>query len=95
MQNKYIPSPLNTEDIKLSKELNDLAEVMAKHVHEVWAQNRMSQGWTLGPGRDEILRTHPCLIPYEELSEEEKDYDRNTAISTLKLIIKLGFRIEK
>lgn len=38
---------------------------------------------------------HPCLVPYEELPEEEKVYDRNSSVETLKLIMKLGFKISK
>ena len=68
---------------------------MAKNVHDVWAQTRIAQGWTYGPERDDTPKTHPCLLPYEQLPEEEKTYDRNTSISTLKLVLKLGFKIEK
>ena len=73
----------------------ELVEVMAKNVHEVWSQSRLSEGWTYGARRDDEKKTHPCLVPYEELPEIEKDYDRNTAIGTLKLIQALGFDIEK
>lgn len=68
---------------------------MSKNVHEVWAQSRMTQGWSYGEERNDSLKHHPCLIPYEELPEVEKDYDRDTALSTLKLILKLGFKISK
>lgn len=95
MKLNYIPQPLDTSDIQLPKELNELVEQMAKNVHEVWAQTRIEQGWTYGAERNDALKHHPCLVPYEELPEEERVYDRNTAISTLKLISKLGFRIEK
>lgn len=91
----YIPKPIDTSEVRLPEELLNLAETMAKNVHEVWAQNRISQGWQYGRSRNDELLQHPCLIPYEALSEEEKSYDRNTAIETLKLILKLGFRIEK
>lgn len=91
----YVPKPIDTSEVRLPEELLDLAETMAKNVHEVWAQNRISQGWQYGSRRNDELLQHPCLIPYESLSEEEKSYDRNTAIETLKLILKLGFRIEK
>ena len=79
----------------MPKELNELVEQMAKNVHEVWAQTRIEQGWTYGAERNDALKHHPCLVPYEELPEEERVYDRNTAVSTLKLITKLGFKIEK
>ena len=80
---------------KLPEELMELVEVMAKNVHEVWSQSRLSEGWTYGARRDDEKKTHPCLVPYEELPEIEKDYDRNTAIGTLKLIQALGFDIVK
>jgi len=89
----YIPKPIDTSDVVLPDELNALAEDIAKNVHEVWSKARMSQGWTYGKERNDALKHHPCLIPYEELSEEEKTYDRNTAQETIKLIVKLGFRI--
>lgn len=91
----YVPQPTDTSDVQLPEELSVLIEQMAKNVHEVWAQNRINQGWSYGKQRNDELRHHPCLIPYEELPEVEKDYDRNTALGTLKLIRKLGFKIEK
>ena len=95
MKKNYVPQSMDTKDIQLSEELNILVEQMAKNVHEVWAQNRMEQGWTYGEERSDALKTHPCLIPYEELPEVEKAYDRDTALGTLKLICKLGFKISK
>ena len=93
--NKYIPIPVDTSDILLPEELNPLLEAMAKNVHETWAQERINQGWTFGEKRDDTLKHHPCLVAYEDLSEEEKVYDRNTSVETLKLILKLGFKISK
>ena len=90
----YTPQPIDTSDIQLPEELESLVEVMAKNVHEVWAQKRIAQGWVYGKKRDDAKKHHPCLIAYENLPEEEKVYDRNTSIETLKLILKLGFKIE-
>jgi ryanodine receptor 2 len=95
MMNKYVPQPMDTSDVQLPEELNDLIEQMSKNVHEVWAKSRMDQGWTYGPERSDILKQHPCLIPYEDLPEIEKAYDRDTALITLKLISRLGFEIKK
>lgn len=95
MKKNYVPMPIDTSDVDLSEELNGLIEKMAKNVHEVWAQNRMEQGWTYGVERSDSLKQHPCLIPYDELPDEEKAYDRDTALSTLKLICKLGFKISR
>ena len=95
MEKNYVPQPMNTSDVQLPEELNALIEQMAKNVHEVWAESRIEQGWSYGEERNDALKTHPCLIPYEELPEVEKAYDRDTALGTLKLIRKLGFKIEK
>lgn len=92
---QYIPNPVNTKEVVLSEDLRNLVEEMAKNVHEVWAQKRISQGWTYGPERNDELKHHPCLVPYEELSEIEKAYDRDTSVETLKLILKLGFKITR
>lgn len=89
----YIPQPVDTSDVVLPEELNQLAEQMAKNVHEIWSQTRISQGWTYGQERNDTEKKHPCLVPYEELPEEEKVYDRNTSIETLKFILKAGFEI--
>lgn len=91
----YTPRPLDTNDVELPQELEVLVEQMAKNVHEVWAQTRIAQGWQYGAERSDALKHHPCLVPYEDLPEEEKVYDRNTSVETLKLILKLGFKIDK
>lgn len=92
---EFIPYPVDTHSIQIPEELKSLVEEMSKNVHEVWAQTRISQGWTYGAERNDAEKKHPCLVPYEELSEEEKEYDRNTSIETIKLILKLGFKITR
>lgn len=91
----YNPKPTDTAQVVLPAELESLAEEIAKNVHEVWSQNRMNEGWVYGPVRNDEKKETPCLVPYEELPEEEKAYDRNTAFSTLRLIVSLGFDIVK
>ena len=95
MKKDYVPQPVDTSNVQLPTELDELVEKIAENVHEVWAQSRMEQGWTYDEERNDALKTHPCLIPYEELPEEEKAYDRDTAFGTLKLITKLGFKVTK
>lgn len=94
-RNKYTPTPIDTSDVELLPELLSLAEAIAENVHEVWAKSRMDEGWTYGTQRDEKSKETPCLVPYNELPESEKTYDRNTSLETLKLIMKLGFKITK
>lgn len=90
---EYTPRPIDTSDVVLPDELVELAEQISRNVHEVWSAGRISQGWKLGPVRNDEKLEHPCLTHYDNLSEEEKDFDRNTSMETLKLILKLGFRI--
>lgn len=92
-KHNYTPQPIDTSDVVLPEELNELAEAIAKNVHEVWSAGRMADGWTYGAERNDALKQHPGLVPYEQLSEEEKDYDRRTSQQTLKMIAKLGWRI--
>jgi hypothetical protein len=91
----YEPKPLGTSGVQLSVELLALTELLAKNTHEVWARQRMTEGWTYGLRRDDAKKEHPCLVPYEQLPDSEKEYDRNTALETVKLILTLGYRIEK
>ncbi|MBO5767650.1 MAG: Ryanodine receptor Ryr [Clostridia bacterium] len=91
----YTPNPIDTTNIKLPEELLALTEKIAENVHENWSVGRISQGWTYGEKRDDIKKETPCLVPYSELPESEKEYDRNTALETLKLIVALGYKIEK
>ena len=91
----YIPEPMDLSLVDLPESLIQLSERIAENVHEVWAKARIDEGWTYGEKRDDIHKKHPCLVPYDELPEEEKEYDRNTDMNTIKMVKKLGFRIEK
>lgn len=90
---KYVPAPIDTSHIRLAPDILALSELLAKNTHEVWARERINQGWTWGPVRDDAKKEHPCLIPYEQLPESEKEYDRNTAMEALKVILALGHQI--
>lgn len=91
----YIPQPIDTADVKVPDELLQLGEYLARNIHEVWARQRLSEGWTYGPMRDNEKKQHPDLIPYEELPEGEKAYDRNTSMETIRVILSLGYRITR
>ena len=91
----YEPAPADLSDIELDASLLELTEHIAKNVHENWAQGRLDEGWVYGLERDDAKKQTPCLVPYEELPENEKEFDRRTAMQTLKLIVSLGYKIEK
>ena len=91
----YKPNPVDTSDVKLNKELLELTEVIAQHVHDIWAQARLAEGWKFGTIKDSINKTTPLLVPYDKLPESEKEFDRSSALETVKLLVKLNFSIEK
>ena len=92
---KYIPNPIDTSRVYLSDDLLQLTETLAANTHDIWAQSRIQEGWIFGEAKDSKKMTTPCLVPYDQLSESEKAYDRNTAMECLKVLISLGYRIVK
>ncbi|MEO8433060.1 MAG: RyR domain-containing protein [Acidobacteriota bacterium] len=91
----YRPAPRDTSAVELPDAIRELTEMLAKNTHENWARQRMDEGWRHGPARNDERKEHPSLVPYEQLSESEKEYDRRTAIETVKTILSLGYRIAK
>lgn len=91
----YNPDPIDVTGIELSPALLDDVELMARDVHEVWAQQRLRSGWGYGETLDTQRKTHPCLVEYDSLPEVEKDMDRATVTRTIKLLLHLGYKIEK
>lgn len=92
---EYNPHPIDISDVGLNEELLSLTEAIAENAHEVWAIGRKKEGWTFGPERDDKNLKHPDLVPYSELPESERDYDREVAMQTLRLVRKLGFSIQR
>ncbi|MBO5444997.1 MAG: Ryanodine receptor Ryr [Muribaculaceae bacterium] len=91
--NGYNPQPINVEDISLDSNLEDLTEAIAENAHDIWARARMDEGWTYGPVRDDERKEHPDLVPYAQLPDSEKEYDRLMAMNTLRLVRRLGYDI--
>lgn len=91
---KYEPHPIDLSDVQLPDELIDLREAIAENAHEVWAAGRKSQGWSYGPERNDVLKQTPDMVPYSDLTDQEKFFDREMAMNTIKLLKKLGYRIE-
>lgn len=91
----YEPAPIDTSAVELRDEVLDLTERLARNAHEVWAQQRLAEGWRYGAERSDARKEHPCLVPYEQLPESEKEYDRQTAMQSIRAILALGYRLEK
>ena len=91
----YIPKPIDLSDVELTEDLNELREAIAENAHEIWAENRQAEGWTYGPQRNDQLKQTPDMVPYSQLPESEKKYDREMAMKTIKLLKKLGYDLIK
>ena len=92
---EYIPHPIDLSDVELTPDLVELREAIAENAHEVWAANRYAEGWRYGLQRDDVQKLHPDMIPYSKLPEGEKEYDREMAMKTIKLLKKLGYDLIK
>lgn len=93
--NTYNPKPIDLSDVELTEDLNELREAIAENAHDVWAAERQAQGWTYGPHRDDDKKETPCMLPYSQLPDSEKKFDRDMAMNTLKLVKKLGYDLIK
>ena len=93
MKPDYEPSPIDTADVVLPPEAEELTELLATNAHDHWAVGRIEEGWTYGEQRDDVLKRHPCLVPYTDLPDSEKEYDRKTAMETLKALHVKGFTV--
>lgn len=92
---EYKPKPMDLSGIRLSSSLENDIETIAQNIHETWAQERKIRGWEYGENFDETNKKHPCMIEYDKLSEIEKDIDRATVIQTIKMLLLMGYTIDK
>ena len=79
----------------VSEDIKDILEEVAAEIHNVWMRERIRDGWTWSEASDSTKKTHSSLIPYSELPESEKNYDRRTALVTIKCLMDKGFTIQK
>lgn len=92
-ENIYTPNPIDTSEVELSDDMLELVERLAENAHENWAEQRMKDGWKYGEHRNDEKKQHPCLVPYCLLSNEEQEYDRITAVETIKVLLSMGYKI--
>jgi RyR domain len=91
----YKPQTLDTSHVALAPDLEQLVEQLAHNNHDHWAQKRIEEGWRYGVRRNDDEKEHPDLVPYDQLPESEKEYDRKTVIEALKAIMALGYEVRK
>ncbi len=90
----YKPRSIDTSRVVLTPEIARLSEVLSKNTHENWSRLRFADGWRLGPHRDDQKKEHPNLVPYEQLQEAERQYDRQTAMESIKALLAMGYTIQ-
>jgi RyR domain len=91
----YTPETIDTSHVSLGSALEELVERLAQNNHDHWARKRIEEGWRYGAKRNDSEKEHPDLVPYDQLPESEKEYDRKTVVEALKAIISLGYEVRK
>eukprot|EP00002_Diphylleia_rotans_P030318 TRINITY_DN621_c0_g3_i1.p1 TRINITY_DN621_c0_g3~~TRINITY_DN621_c0_g3_i1.p1 ORF type:complete len:392 (-),score=109.13 TRINITY_DN621_c0_g3_i1:148-1323(-) len=90
----YNPKSINTSDIDLSR-FASMADEMAEYIHDVWTKSKLDDGWRFAPVRDNQQKHHHNMVPYNELKQDDKNYDIKMAEKTIKLILYFGYNIDK
>lgn len=88
----YRPKPVDTSSVELGQ-LEHLADMLAQNCHDMWAMERLKQGWQYGQERDDAKKFHPNLVPYHLLSWDEQQYDHRSSMETLKTIVFMNYSI--
>ncbi|CAI5746724.1 unnamed protein product [Peronospora destructor] len=90
----YRPKPVDTSKVELGH-LEHLGDVLARNCHDMWALERLKQGWLYGLQRDDKNKKHPNLVPYKLLSVEEQAFDYRSSIETIKTIVFMNYTITR
>ncbi|XP_042244104.1 ryanodine receptor 3-like isoform X8 [Thunnus thynnus] len=94
MSNGYKPTPLDLSDIKLTPSQELLVDKLAENAHNVWAKDRIKQGWTYGIQQDLKSKRNPRLVPYALLDERTKKSNRDSLREAIRTLIGYGYNIE-
>ncbi|XP_043914983.1 ryanodine receptor 2 [Protopterus annectens] len=92
-QAAFTPMPVDTSQIVLPPLLERIREKLAENIHELWVMNKIELGWTYGPVRDDNKRQHPCLVEFSKLPEQERNYNLQMSLETLKTLLALGCHV--
>uniref|UniRef100_A0A3Q3BKC6 Ryanodine receptor 3 n=1 Tax=Kryptolebias marmoratus TaxID=37003 RepID=A0A3Q3BKC6_KRYMA len=94
MSNGYKPAPLELSDVKLTAGQEVLVDKLAENAHNVWAKDRIKQGWTYGIQQDLKSRRNPRLVPYALLDERTKKSNRDSLREAIRTIVGYGYEID-
>ena len=90
----YEPKSLDLTRVEIPADLNNLVEQLSEITHDNWLKQRVADGWRHGQSRNDLLKEHPCIVPYDELPESEKEYDRKISLGVIQAMLALGYRVE-
>ncbi|KAI2654040.1 Ryanodine receptor 2 [Labeo rohita] len=94
MSNGYKPSPLDLSEVKLSAGQELLVDKLSENAHNVWAKDRIKQGWTYGIQQDVKSKRNPRLVPYALLDERTKKSNRDSLREAIRTLIGYGYNVE-
>ncbi|XP_072301849.1 ryanodine receptor 3 isoform X1 [Eucyclogobius newberryi] len=94
MSSGYKPAPLELSDIKLNAGQEFLVDKLAENAHNVWAKDRIKQGWTYGIQQDLKSRRNPRLVPYALLDERTKKSNRDSLREAIRTLVGYGYDID-
>jgi len=90
----YEPKSLDLTNVQISADLVNLVEQLAEITHDNWVRQRLADGWRQGQRRNDLQKEHPGIVPYDDLPESEKEYDRKISLGVVQAMIALGYRVE-
>ncbi|XP_030130376.4 ryanodine receptor 3 isoform X2 [Taeniopygia guttata] len=94
MSNGYKPAPLDLSEVKLLPSQEFLVDKLAENAHNVWAKDRIKQGWTYGIQQDLKNKRNPRLVPYALLDERTKKSNRDSLREAVRTFAGYGYSIE-
>src|SRR4030067_861572 len=94
MSMAYEAKSLDLTNVQISADLVKLVERLAEITHDNWVRQRLADGWRHGQRRDDVQKEHPCIVPYDDLPESEKEYDRKISLGVVQAMIASGYRVE-
>uniref|UniRef100_A0A8D2L723 Ryanodine receptor 3 n=1 Tax=Varanus komodoensis TaxID=61221 RepID=A0A8D2L723_VARKO len=94
MSNGYKPAPLDLSEVKLLPSQEVLVDKLAENAHNVWAKDRIKQGWTYGIQQELKNKRNPRLVPYTLLDERTKKSNRDSLREAVRTFAGYGYNIE-
>nr|NP_001246206.1 ryanodine receptor, isoform J [Drosophila melanogaster]AFH07961.1 ryanodine receptor, isoform J [Drosophila melanogaster] len=92
--NGYKPAPLDLSAVTLTPKLEELVDQLAENTHNLWARERIQQGWTYGLNEDSENHRSPHLVPYAKVDEAIKKANRDTASETVRTLLVYGYVLD-